>query len=105
MGSFQWGVRQSTEMENQMTSTERIIAYSKLTPEASLETLPPHSPPTDDWPQRGAIAFRNLSLSYAPGGLSVVFVFVASGVTYTTFAAPSVLKDVSAAIRPKEKIG
>lgn len=52
----------------QMTSTERILAYSRLAPEASLTTLPPHTPPPSDWPQRGAVEFKHLSLSYTPDG-------------------------------------
>ena len=41
---FQWGVRQSAELENHMTSVERIIEYSKLQPEAALESPPGNRP-------------------------------------------------------------
>ena len=34
---FQFGVRQSVEVENQMTSVERALDYSKVEPEAPLE--------------------------------------------------------------------
>ena len=37
LGRFQFGIRQSAEMENQMTSVDRVIEYSKLPAEASLE--------------------------------------------------------------------
>ena len=37
-GTAQWGMRQSAEMENMMTSVERIQEYGKLEEEAPLET-------------------------------------------------------------------
>ncbi len=37
-GMFQWGVRQSAEVENQMTSVERVIEYSNITSEAPLDS-------------------------------------------------------------------
>ena len=39
-GMFQWGVRQSAEVENQMTSVERVIEYSHLPSEAPLDSKP-----------------------------------------------------------------
>lgn len=47
-GMFQWGVRQSAEVENQMTSVERVIEYSRLTPEAPLDSRPGSNLPDCD---------------------------------------------------------
>ncbi|XP_023331666.1 multidrug resistance-associated protein 4 [Eurytemora carolleeae] len=62
-GMLQWGVRQSAEVENLMTSVERIMEYSRLEQEAPAtinETKPPES-----WPCRGVIEFKDVKLRYA----------------------------------------
>ncbi|CAG2114002.1 unnamed protein product, partial [Medioppia subpectinata] len=59
----EWGVRQSAEVESQMTSVERIIEYSKLPQEAALTAHDSHKPPPD-WPQKGQIELKDMSLCY-----------------------------------------
>lgn len=36
LGTLQWGIRQLSETENQLTSVERLLEYAKLDPEPSL---------------------------------------------------------------------
>ncbi|CAG2118659.1 unnamed protein product, partial [Medioppia subpectinata] len=84
-GMTQWGVRQSAEMESQMTSVERIIEYSKLTQEAALTSDDSHKPPPN-WPQKGQIELRNMSLYYEGSDKPV-------------------LKNLSCNIKSGEKIG
>ncbi|XP_037285276.2 ATP-binding cassette sub-family C member 4 isoform X2 [Rhipicephalus microplus] len=84
-GMFQWGVRQSAEIESQMTSVERVLEYSNVEPEAQLESLPGKKPPAT-WPEHGAVKFEGVSLSYAKG-------------------EPPVLKDLRCHIKAREKIG
>ncbi len=84
MNTFQWGMRQSAETENFMTSVERALEYSKLTPEAELDSKPSSKPP-NDWPNLGQVEFRNVYLNYEDD--------------------KPVLKDLSFEIRPSEKIG
>ncbi|XP_076255687.1 putative multidrug resistance-associated protein lethal(2)03659 isoform X3 [Rhynchophorus ferrugineus] len=84
-GMLQWGMRQSTELENQMTSVERVVEYSSIEHEADLESTPDQKPPIS-WPPEGKIEFKNISLRYFPED-------------------PPVLRDLSFTINPKEKIG
>ncbi|KAK7478989.1 hypothetical protein BaRGS_00029750 [Batillaria attramentaria] len=85
MGLFQWGVRQSAEVENQMISVERVLEYSRLPSEGNLESDDQKKPP-DDWPDKGAIQADNVCLQYFP-------------------TSPVVLKNLTFRIREKEKIG
>ncbi|XP_018350478.1 PREDICTED: probable multidrug resistance-associated protein lethal(2)03659 [Trachymyrmex septentrionalis] len=84
-GMFQWGMRQSAELENQMTSVERILEYNKVDSEPPLESAPDKKPKSE-WPQEGKIEFKNLFLRYAP-------------------LEPPVLKNLNFVIFPREKIG
>ncbi|KYN17132.1 hypothetical protein ALC57_10587, partial [Trachymyrmex cornetzi] len=82
---FQWSMRQSAELENQMTSVELIFEYSKVDSEPPLESIPDKKPKSE-WPQEGKIEFKNVFLRYAP-------------------LEPPVLKDLTFVIFPREKIG
>ncbi|XP_036361692.1 multidrug resistance-associated protein 4 isoform X2 [Octopus sinensis] len=84
-GMFQWFIRQTVEVENNIVAVERVIEYSKLPTEASLDSEPSQKPP-DDWPQRGVISARNLSLKYSEN-------------------TNVVLKHLDFKIEPQEKIG
>ena len=68
-----------------MVSAERVMHYSSLEPEASLETCPPNEKPNPDWPQRGEIVFEDVSFRYSKD-------------------TPLVLKSLSCVIRPAEKV-
>ncbi|XP_055020441.1 ATP-binding cassette sub-family C member 4-like isoform X2 [Boleophthalmus pectinirostris] len=83
MGMFQWGVRQSAEVENMMTSVERVVEYTELTSEAPWETK---KKPPPDWPSKGLVTFDGVSFSYSPEG-------------------PVVLHKLKAMFRPREKVG
>ena len=76
-------VQDLVDLENMMTSAERVMTYIQLDPEPGYNTQT-ESP--DSWPNRATIKFDNLSMVYYPGG-------------------PEVLKRLSFTIEPEEKLG
>lgn len=82
---FQWGMRQSTELENQMTSVERVVEYSSIEHEPELESLPDRKP-AHSWPKDGKVEFKHVFLKYFP-------------------QEPFVLKDLNFTILSQGKIG
>lgn len=64
VGLCQWGMRQTAEVENQMTSVERVVEYTRVQPEAALETADAYKP-GKDWPENGSIRFIDVSMKYA----------------------------------------
>jgi ATP-binding cassette subfamily C (CFTR/MRP) protein 4 len=78
---FQWGMRQSSELENYMISVERCLEYVQLSPEKPIET---DRPLPEAWPGSGSIQFSNVSLAYG---------------------TKKVLEDLSFEIKSKERIG
>ncbi|XP_019724109.1 ATP-binding cassette sub-family C member 4 isoform X2 [Hippocampus comes] len=83
MGMFQWGVRQSAEVENLMTSVERVMEYTELESEAPWETK---KRPPPGWPSKGLVTFDGVSFSYSADG-------------------PRVLDNLKVTFQPKEKVG
>jgi len=68
--AFQWCVRQSAEVENQLTSCERIVEYGDLPREVDevceRDGMTPVAPPTGSgaagWPMDGSLQVSGLSL-------------------------------------------
>lgn len=79
---FQWGIRQWSEMENQMTAVERIEEYVNVAP----ETVEKAKEPPKYWPEKGHIKFNNVRLRYSQED-------------------PYVLDNINFEVQPKEKIG
>uniref|UniRef100_A0A182V3W3 Uncharacterized protein n=1 Tax=Anopheles merus TaxID=30066 RepID=A0A182V3W3_ANOME len=86
-GMVQWGMRQSAELENTMTSVERVVEYDNVDPEPALEA-PADKKPPKEWPQEGRIRFEKVTLRYSPDTDSDL-----------------VLRDLQFEIEPREKIG
>lgn len=60
-GMVQYGVRQTAESMQQMTSVERVIQYTDL----DQEPKPAMQPPSN-WPSTGHVQFKQMSLRYDP---------------------------------------
>ena len=68
LGLFQWTIRQSCEVENLMTSVERILEYVDLPNEnnrLNKDNKKKAIKPSEEWPQNGEIVFDNVSYSYS----------------------------------------
>ncbi|CAB3981098.1 multidrug resistance-associated 9 isoform X1, partial [Paramuricea clavata] len=76
-------VRNAVEVQAQMTSAERILAYTEIKSEKGHEI---NEQPPKEWPEFGRIEFKNVSLQYYENGFKA-------------------LKDISFQINPSEKIG
>ncbi|XP_046989445.1 ATP-binding cassette sub-family C member 4-like isoform X1 [Schistocerca americana] len=84
-GLLQYGIRQTTEVVNQMTAVERILQYNNIEMEGPFESEPGTKPPPG-WPKQGAIRFEKLSLQYIP-------------------TDPPVLRGLDFSIEPGHKVG
>lgn len=78
-------MRETTELENQMTFVERVDEYTRLKSEPALESDPKYYP-GKEWPRKGDIQFDNLTLKYSANGKPV-------------------LKKLTVSIKSEEKIG
>ncbi|KAL9985334.1 hypothetical protein ACROYT_G007724 [Oculina patagonica] len=83
LSTGQFAVRKTSETEVLMTSVERVMTYTKIDcePGYKVKRLPP-----EHWPRKGNITFKNVSLTYYPGG-------------------PQVLKNINLDIKAGAKIG
>ena len=63
----QYAVRKTSEVENYMTSVERVMTYTKLDREPGYEE---EQTPLKEWPRRGSSVLRDISLIFYLGGTS-----------------------------------
>ena len=80
LDAAQFGIQLTSETENLMTSVERVITFTQVTPESGYETKDRCRP------AKGSLCLRNLSLRYVEG-------------------SHRVLRDITLEIKDKEKVG
>lgn len=85
IGMCQWGLLETAEIENQMTSVERVCEYIKAPSEPPMESGPGNAPSLF-WPEKGAIHFRDVSMKYSE------------------ISRPAI-SDINLIIKPREKVG
>lgn len=83
-GILNWLVRQSSEVETQIVSVERVNEYTELQEEGPYDVPSKRIP--KQWPHEGAIEFRSVVLRYRAG-------------------LDPVLKGISFKVQPREKVG
>lgn len=81
---LKFGVRMIATIEAQMNSVERILFYTDKV-EIEPDEFRDNDPSPDQWPSKGAIEFRDVSMRYRDG--------------------PLVLKNLSVKIKPGERVG
>ena len=69
MSVTQYATRKASDVENLMTSVERVMTYTELESEPGykLKKFPP-----ENWPSEGNMTFKDVSLIYYPGGPQVL---------------------------------
>ena len=65
-GLLQWATRQAAEVENNMTSTERLFSYCRL-PQEPPTTKRGGAPAPLGWPMEGKIRYKNVNAIYRAG--------------------------------------
>ncbi|KAG0340284.1 hypothetical protein BG004_006476, partial [Podila humilis] len=80
-----WAVQCFAQVENNMSSAERLMHYTENLDQEPPSEIP-ESRPTGDWPEKGEMSFKNVSMRYRP-------------------ELPLVLNNISFDIQAGEKIG
>ncbi|KAG8041564.1 hypothetical protein G9C98_002857 [Cotesia typhae] len=81
--TLQWGIKQSMEVQSQMTAVERVVQYTDIPKEGPIESS---KPLPENWPSKGQIQWKNVYLSYKKDD-------------------PAVLKNIDLMIEPGWKVG